>query len=138
MEFESENEIKKVPTGVKVIAILEFVFKGFGIIGSLFSLIFVSSASSILSSAELDQVNAVMPSTGLVLACVAAYIAIIVGAAMTLKKNKIGVFLYFIAYVVVFILNIVQAGFSVFSVLGLILPILMAIFISKEKELFGL
>lgn len=136
MEFS--NEEQKVPTGVKVIAIIEFIFKGFAIILSLFSMAFIGSASSMLSKAELDQVNSAMPSTGVLVACLIAYIVIIIGAIMLLKKNKVGLYLYIVAYIVQFVLGIVSTGFSPFSIVGLVLPVLMVVFVMKDKELFGL
>lgn len=136
MEFS--NEEQKVPTGVKVIAIIEFIFKGFAIIFSLIGMAFIGSASSMLSKAELDQVNSAMPSTGLIVGSIIAYIVIIIGAIMLLKKNKVGLYLYIAAYIVTFVLGIISSGLSLFSIVGLILPVLMVVFVMKDKELFGL
>lgn len=136
MEFTTENEIKKVPTGVKVIAILEFIFQGFAILGYFSLLALASAGQELLNSSGAGDVE--MPGKGIIIAGLLISIAVVIGSAMILAKKKVGVYLFAIAIIISFILGIVTSGFGISSIIGLILPGLMIYFIMQEKEIFGL
>lgn len=136
MEFTTENEIKKVPTGVKVIAILEFIFQGIAILLYFSALALVTAGQELINSSGAGDVE--MPGKGIIIVGILISIAVIIGSAMILAKKKVGVYLFVITIIISFILGIVTSGFGVSSIIGLILPGLMIYFIMQNKEIFGM
>lgn len=123
--MEYENELK-VGGGIKTICILHFIFGGIAIIILLLSLVMpadIKAEAGVKSSAIIISL---LSTAVLIASCI-----------MVLLKQKIGVFLYFIMVIISFIINIVSSAPLYSLAISLVLPVLMAIFISKKKELYG-
>ena len=83
--------------------------------------------------------TSLIPSTGQTVISLILSILIALSVILILMKKSIGIYGYFIAEIISIIASIIFAGFSILNiVLSLIFPILMAIFISKRKVVFGL
>lgn len=130
-----ENEkVKKVGAGILVIAIIEFIFQGFGVIGSIGGLLMKDKINSILqqSSAKIT-----VTSSEYIISLIICSL-LIVSVILILCKNTIGIFGYFILYVIDIAYSISKSGFSISILLSFILPILMAIFIYLKRDIFSL
>ena len=129
-------ENKKLGGGILAISILYLVFLSFGLIGS------------IISFSTLDQINAVsaqmgMPqltSTELIISII-LNLVLVIAIILILLKKKIGVYAFFTVIIINVIYSLIMNGLSVFvlisTLIGLILPGLLAYFIYKKKEVFG-
>ena len=129
-------ENKKLGGGILTISILYLVFLSFGLIGS------------IITFSTLDQINAVsaqmgMPqltSTQLIVDLILSLI-LLVGVILILLKKKIGVYTFFTVIIINVIYSLIMNGFNITilitTLIGLILPGLLAYFIYKKKEVFG-
>lgn len=74
-------------------------------------------------------------STYIILAVIS--ITICTGAILILRKLKLGIAIYYVGILASLINSIIMDGLKLSVIVGLILPILMAIFINSKKELFG-
>jgi hypothetical protein len=124
--MEYENELN-VGGGIKTICILHFVFGGIGFLLLLFSLLVPADIKAQTGLKSIDLILPMLSTALLIASCI-----------MVLLKQKIGVFLYFIIVIINFIINIVSSAPLYSLAISLVLPVLMAIFISKKREVFGL
>lgn len=126
------NQTQKVGAGILTLCIIQLVFSGFGIIGT------------ILAFSMKDQISAMgvaaIPTYTIIISLVATII-IVIGIIMILLKKELGVYIYFIAQVASIVYSIVISDVkaATFITLGisLIIPVLMGIFIWKKREVFG-
>ena len=131
MEYENENE-NKVGAGILTLCILHFIGSVLGIFSVLFSAAVITPELASQSGISADSITASIIPTIII------SILMVVACIMLLLKQKIGVFLYFFVVLANVIVTIALSGFSPISlILALILPVLMTIFISKKKEVYG-
>ena len=128
-------ENKKLGGGILTISILYLVFLGFGLIG-------------IISLSTLDQINSVMAQMGgiqltpteLIISIILSFI-LLFGIILILLKKQIGVYTFFTVEIINIIYSLIMNGLSlsvlISTLISLILPVLLAYFIYKKKELFG-
>ncbi len=129
-------ENKKLGGGILTISIIYLVFLGFGLIGSIISL------------STLDQINSVMAQMGgiqltpteLIISIILNFI-LLFGIILILLKKQIGVYTFFTVEIINIIYSLIMNGLNlsvlISTLIGLILPGLLAYFIYKKKELFG-
>ena len=129
-------ENKKLGGGILAISILYLVFLSLGLMGN------------IISFSTLDQINAVsaqmgMPqltSTELIISII-LNLVLVIAIILILLKKKIGVYAFLTVIIINVIYSLIMNGLSVFvlisTLIGLILPGLLAYFIYKKKEVFG-
>lgn len=129
-------ENKKLGGGILAISILYLVFLSLGLMGN------------IISFSTLDQINAVsaqmgMPqltSTELIISII-LNLVLVIAIILILLKKKIGVYAFFTVIIINVIYSLIMNGLSVSvlisTLIGLILPGLLAYFIYKKKEVFG-
>ena len=129
-------ENKKLGGGILTISIIYLVFLGFGLIGSIISL------------STLDQINSVMAQMGgiqltpteLIISIILSFI-LLFGIILILLKKQIGVYTFFTVEIINIIYSLIMDGLSlsvlISTLISLILPVLLAYFIYKKKELFG-
>jgi lipopolysaccharide export LptBFGC system permease protein LptF len=128
--MEEEQE-QKVGVGIWAIAIIEFILEAITIFGAIFAITNKSKVDSIAKQANLP----ITPLITYIIVLIFA-ILIVVSVILILCKNTIGVFGYFIIYIGSFIYTIVQNGFKPLSLVSLILPVLMAIFVYQKRTIF--
>lgn len=129
-------ENKKLGGGILTISIIYLVFLGFGLIGSIISL------------STLEQINSVMAQMGgiqltpteLIISIILSFI-LLFGIILILLKKQIGVYTFFTVEIINIIYSLIMNGLNlsvlISTLIGLILPGLLAYFIYKKKELFG-
>ena len=128
---------QKLGGGIMTICILTLI----GFVFTLFSSItMLTGRDKIVESYKtLGLDTSIIPSTGQTVISLILSILIALSVILILMKKSIGIYGYFIAEIISIIASIIFAGFSILNiVLSLIFPILMAIFISKRKVVFGL
>lgn len=132
--MESENEQNlKVGAGIITISILHFIGAFFTFIGYVFMYAYKDKIMNIL--AQSGQSTA-MPSTSSIAINLILEIILVVGLILILNKKNLGAYLYFLSEIVFIIYYIIASGFSLSLLLYFILPIIMAIFIYKKKNVF--
>lgn len=128
---------QKLGGGIMTICILTLI----GFVITLFSSItMLTGRDKIVESYKtLGLDTSLIPSTGQTVISLILSILIALSVILILMKKSIGIYGYFIAEIISIVASIIFAGFSILNiVLSLIFPILMAIFISKRKSVFGL
>lgn len=132
----SNNE--KLGGGIITLCILTLIGFAISLLGYTAMLFGRDALIDLYNSMGIDA-TALIPVTSILIVELIVSIAIGVSAILILMKKSVGVYAYFVAEIIAIIESIVFNGFSIGSlILSLIFPILMAIFISKKKEIFGL
>ena len=136
MEFEHEDE--KIGGGIITLSVLHFIASALVILGAVI-LIGVSGDSEFQKQLASLNVDSSALSTGtIIFEDIILRILLIVSLILILKKNKIGVYGYYLFVIASILSTIIFNGFDILSIIiSLIFPILMGIFISKKKSLFG-
>ena len=136
MEFEHEDE--KIGGGIITLSVLHFIASALVILGAVI-LIGVSGDSEFQKQLASLNVDSSALSTGtIIFEDIILRILLIVSLILILKKNKIGVYGYYLFVIASILSTIIFSGFDILSIIiSLIFPILMGIFISKKKSLFG-
>ena len=82
--------------------------------------------------------TSIIPTTGqTIVGLILSILIFYINNIYSYEKKSIGVYGYFIFEIISIIANIIFSGFSILNIAsGLIFPIIMAIFISKEKKYF--
>lgn len=129
-------ENKKLGGGILTISIIYLVFLGFGLIGSIISLVTLDEINSLMSQMGGVQIT----STELIVSIILSLI-LLVGIILILLKKQIGIYTFFTVEIINIIYSLIMNGLSISilisTLVGLILPGLLAYFIYKKKELFG-
>lgn len=133
MENEKNN---KVGAGILTVAIIQFVLSGFGILFLGLGLLFKDAINAQLKSMgnhpipDGGQISIIISFIFMVLA--------IIGLILILRKKAIGIYLYFAVQVLDKIFGAITQGVNIIGlIVGLILPVLMAIFVYKKRALYG-
>ncbi|WP_370832217.1 hypothetical protein [Clostridium sp.] len=129
-------ENKKLGGGILTISIIYLVLLGLGLIGSIISLVTLDEINSLMS--QMGGVE--LTSTELIVSIILTLI-LLVGIILILLKKQIGVYTFFTVEIINIIYSLIMNGLSISilisTLVGLILPGLLAYFIYKKKELFG-
>ena len=125
------DEKQKLPTSVKVVSIIQLVFNAFGLIGTVITLATYESVKSLVASTGVK-----VPSFGVYAILGVVVLVELIGVILIMNKNKIGIFVYFAAVIVDYAVSISATQFNPVSLISLILPILMAIFIFQNKKVY--
>ena len=118
----------KVGAGIKTMSIIQLVFSGFGLIG----LVMTFFMKDTLKTAGVPAI----PTSTIIISLV-FIIIITLGIILILMKKELGIYIYFIAEVANIVYSIVSNGFKPASLVGLVIPVLMGIFIWKKREIFS-
>lgn len=129
-------ENKKLGGGILTISIIYLVLLGLGLIGSIISLVTLDEINSLMSQMGGVQLT----STELIVSIILTLI-LLLGIILILLKKQIGVYTFFTVEIINIIYSLIMNGLSISilisTLVGLILPGLLAYFIYKKKELFG-
>ena len=124
---------QKVGAGILTIAIITFIGSAFGLIGSIISMSDIDKTNAGLKSLNLPETTIFALVISLVFTAIITLAVILI-----LMKKEIGIYIYFIAVVANIVYTVVVNGFKPIQIASFIMPVLMAIFIWKKKEVFGL
>lgn len=133
MENEKNN---KVGAGILTVAIIQFVLSGFGILFLGLGLLFKDAINAQLKSMG----NETIPDGGQISIIISFIFTVlsIVGLILILRKKAIGIYLYFAVEVLERIFGAITQDVNIIGlIVGLILPVLMAIFVYKKRALYG-
>ena len=127
---------QKLGGGIMTICILTLI----GFVITLFSSItMLTGRDKIVESYKtLGLDTALIPSTGQTIISIILAILIALSVIFILMKKSIGIYGYFIAKIISIIASIIFNGFSISIIASLILPVLMIIFVTRKREVFGL
>jgi len=120
----------KVGAGIMTLSIIQLVFMGLGLIGSVVMLI--PKVRVMLKEMGSPEITTSTLIIGLIIT-----ITMIIGIVLILMKKELGIYIYFIAVVANIAFTIVSDGFKPINLLSLIMPALMGFFIWKKKEIFS-
>lgn len=126
------NENSKVGPGIMTVSILTLIANGFSFLGLVLALVFKDSLSSIPGAEAIKEI-----SINEIIISIIIILLVIVSVILILYKKSLGIYGYFVGIIANFIYSVITTGFNPSSLISLILPILMAVFILKKKELYG-
>ncbi|MBW9147212.1 hypothetical protein K2F40_15860 [Clostridium sp. CM028] len=122
----------KVGAGIKTISIITLIFSIFGLITSIKNMLNIGETNALRKEVGFPEMTILALVIGLLIT-----IIIISGVILILMKKELGIYIYFIGIVAKIAYSIVSVGFSPWMLSNLIMPVLMAIFIRKKKEIFS-
>lgn len=124
-----------VPASIKVVSIIDLVFKSIGILISVLLLVFEENIINSLKESGINVQGSSNNTMSFVL--LVFQIIAIIGMAMILKGKKIGIILYFAYYLLYFCYLIIFTQFSIGTLIGgFTLPVLMIIFVARSSYNF--
>lgn len=137
--YEGTIEKKKLGGGIITLAVLTFVFNGLGIIASGVTLSVLDTINKTSESLGMPTLS----STEIIIGIIVAIIGV-VGFILILFRKKLGVYLYFASIVLNIIINIMSIASGkptsaltyIGMAVGLIIPILLAVFLRKKFKYF--
>lgn len=136
--MEDKNNTEKLGGGIITLCVLTLIGFVFSLLAYLTMLFGKDALIELYNSMGVDA-STIIPDTAVTIVSLIISIVIAISVILILMKKSIGVYAYFVAEIISIIASIILSGFTVFSfVISLIFPILMAVFISKKKEVFGL
>jgi hypothetical protein len=128
-----ENNKAKLGPGIIAVAIIQLIIYSLAILGIF--IVFTLSDTIQQDNALIAQIGNISASR-LLISLVLIVISIL-GIVMVLLKKTVGVYIYFICVAINEIFLFINSADIESILLNLILPVLMALFIYKRKEVFG-
>ena len=126
------TEPKKLGGALLTVIIIDLVLSIIGVFGTIMLILAKNSNNELFkSNPALTDTNPTELKIVLILT-----ILIIIALVLILFKQAIGVYIYFIATIINIVYGIVSNGFNPSTLISLILPILIAIFIFLKKDVF--
>ncbi|MBB6713818.1 hypothetical protein [Clostridium gasigenes] len=127
---------KKLGGGILTCTIINLVLYGFGIVGLLISLLGKDFIEQTLTQSGQTDALAQLSTLNIVFSLVITSL-LLISSILILCKKKIGVYSFFTLVVLNIIYGIITTGFKPLSLIGLILPALLGLFIYKRRSIFG-
>lgn len=129
-------ENKKLGGGIITISVIYLVTLGFGLLTSIGSFAMLDEINSTAAQFGLPETTTVDLIISIVLNSL-----LLAGVILILCKKKFGVYTFFTVIIVNIIHSLIMKGFNVATLIGtlvgLILPGLLAFFVYKKKDIFG-
>lgn len=129
-------ENKKLGGGIITISVIYLVTLGFGLLTSIGSFAMLDEINSTAAQFGLPETTTVDLIISIVLNSL-----LLAGVILILCKKKFGVYTFFTVIIVNIIHSLIMKGFNVATLIGtlvgLILPGLLAFFVYKKKYIFG-
>ena len=133
--MEYDNSEERLGSGIITLSVLHFIMSFLSFVGAIIILI---ASSSIDFKNQLSSINVNLNTTTIIFQNIILRIILVVSLILILRKNKFGIYGYFLFAIASIISTIVTSGFNILSIiLSLVFPILMGIFMFKKKNLFG-
>lgn len=129
------NQPKKIGAGIITISILQFIGSFLGIVGVIYSYFMKDKVAGLLPADQAAKVGSALSFSNIIITVVLSLL-IVVSIILILKKKTAGIYMYFTCIIINIIYSIVKSGFSFTIITSLIFPILMAVFINMDKEVF--
>ena len=126
------TQSQKLGAGIITISIIQLIGAIFSVFGSI---ILFSSKDTIIN--ELQETGQSIASNTQITITLILQLILAISVILILLKKSIGVYSYFTVTILNIIYTIICVSLNWTIIFSLILPILMAIFINKKKELFN-
>ena len=126
------TQSQKLGTGIIIISIIQLIGAIFSVFGSI---LLFSSKDTIIN--ELQANGQSTASNTQITITLILQLILAISIILILVKKSIGIYSYFTFVAINIIYSIISTGFQWTIIFSLILPILMAIFINKKKNLFN-
>ena len=128
------EENKKLGAGIIIIAILVILGSVLGIVGDLGIMFF---GDLVVETYDGEVIQSTVSNSQFIIDIILKIIFII-SAILIFMKKSLGVYSYFVLVIISIIASIIFNGFSIAIISSLILPVLMIIFVTRKREVFGL
>lgn len=130
------DKSQKLGVGIITVSVLHLIGAIFSILGLIILLVFRNSIQGVFNQTGQKAASLALSTNHIIVSLV---LTLILSAAviLILLKKASGIYAYFICSIINIIYSIVLNGFKWTSILSVILPILMLIFITRKKEVFG-
>ncbi|MPQ42422.1 hypothetical protein [Clostridium tarantellae] len=128
---------KKLGAGILTVSIIQLVFSILAVLFFAFLLIALNSDTIVPNEVKEIYLQNGITITTLSISLIFIILSI-VAIIFILCKKAIGIYIYFITIVVNYIYSLIMSGFSFLGLIGLILPLLMAIFIYRRRYVFNI
>lgn len=128
-----EAKDRKLGPGILSVSIIQLVIYSFALIGMLLTFLF---KDTIQQQVALVDPNGSITTGRLMISLVLLFL-LILGVILILLKRTVGVYIYFICVAINVVFLIINNSDIINILFNLILPVLMAFFIFRKKELFG-
>ncbi|MDP4177785.1 MAG: hypothetical protein Q8900_05510 [Bacillota bacterium] len=129
------NQPKKIGAGIITISILVILGSFISIIGAIYAYFMKDKVAGLLPADQAAKVSSALSIPNIIITIVLSLL-IVVSVSLILSKKAAGIYMYFTCIIIDIIYSIVKSGFSLTIISSLILPILMAVFINMDKEVF--
>lgn len=126
------KQSQKLGAGIITVSIIHFIGSIFSILGSI---ILFTSKDKIINELQANGQN-IASNTQITISLILQLI-LTIAIILILIKKSIGIYSYFTVIAINIIYSVISTGLQWTVIFSLILPILMAIFINKKKELFN-
>lgn len=127
------KEQQRLGAGIITVSVIHFLGAALSILSSLLFIVFgdviKEQIEKMGQTLELSQSQMII---GLILS-----VALVIGVILILLKKAVGVYIYYAYFVINTVHTLITSGFSLPILSSLLLPVLMGVFISQKKELFG-
>ena len=130
--MKESNESKLGP-GILSVSIIQLVIYIFALAGMILTFLFYGSANQ--QAAFTDPDGSI--TTGRLMISLVLLVLLILGVVLILLKKAVGVYIYFICVLINIVFLFINNSDTINILFNLILPLLMAYFIFRKKELFG-
>lgn len=128
------GENKKLGIGIIIITILMLLGSILGIVGDLGAMFL---GDLVVETYDGEVIQSTVSNSQLIIDIILRIIFLI-SAILIFMKKSLGIYCYFIVVIISIIASIIFNGFSIAIISSLILPILMAIFVARKREVFNL
>ena len=128
------GENKKLGIGIIIITILMLLGSILGIVSDLGAMFL---GDLVVETYDGEVIQSTVSNSQLIIDIILRIIFLI-SAILIFMKKSLGIYCYFIVVIISIIASIIFNGFSIAIISSLIFPILMAIFVARKREVFGL
>ena len=128
------GENKKLGAGIIIITIIVILGSILGIVGDLGAMFL---GDLVVETYDGEVIQSTVSNSQLIIDIILRIIFLI-SAILIFMKKSLGIYCYFIVAIISIIASIIFNGFSIAIISSLILPVLMIIFVTRKREVFGL
>lgn len=125
---------EKISSGILIMSIIQLISAIFSIIGYIFFILIKDQINKLNTLGGEEQI-----SNAQLFIFIFITLIIIAAVILILAKKKVGIYVYISSVITNVIYNIIMNGINLFNIsLSIIIPILLMIFIIKNKCIYGI
>ncbi|NEU06342.1 MULTISPECIES: hypothetical protein [Clostridium] len=132
MENNNVNDMK-LGAGIITMSVLTLIGSAFAVLGCVFQILFKDKIQQFSAGIEGAVLDPMTIAISLVMSLI-----LVVSIILILRKKSLGVYIYGTIEIVSLIYNIIMSPENIiWTLVGLIFPLLMGFFIYKKRAIFG-